>query len=471
MRFVLFMNALVLGFIAALMGLDALFYRATAHVFGPAFVLAGTLAALLALATANAPRELNRAQTFVLTASVWLTAAVAGALPLMLWGLSPVDAFFEAMSGVTTTGSTVMSGLDATPRGILLWRGVLQALGGIGFVVTAMALLPILRVGGMQLFRTESSDTGAREISTATGYAAATLGVYFGLIVACALAYDLGGMSGFDAAVHAMTTLSTGGYANYDASFGHFEAPFLQWAATFFMLAGGLPMVWYMRIQTRHTLRSEQVRMMLISVGLIIGAMTLWMIWANGRAPAEALRLVAFNVVSVVTTTGYATDDYLTWGPLAAVVFFLLTPVGGCTGSTAGGAKAMRWIIIFRALVARIRRIHYPHSVGRLRYEGQPLGDDVVASVMAFFAFYFGTVAALAVVLTINGLDLSTAVSGALTAVANVGPGVGEIIGPAGNFASLGDLDKLALAFGMFAGRLEMLTLFVLFLPRFWRSL
>lgn len=471
MLFVIFINAAVMLFVALLMSINALVYRETAGIFELSFWLSGVTGLALLLATMNAPRELRRGQTFLLTSSVWFTAAATGALPLLIWGLGPADAIFEAVSGITTTGSTVMSGLDDTPHGILMWRAVLQVLGGIGFVVTGMALLPILRVGGMQLFRTESSDKGARELATATGYAAATMAVYFGLIALCGLTYHLGGMSAFDAAVHALTTLSTGGFSNYDASFGHFTSPFLQWAGTFFMLAGGLPFAWYMRIYTRRTLRSEQVRMMLLSLAVVISAMTIWMVLANGFALWTALRLVAFNVISVVTTTGYATTDYLTWGPVMAVAFFLLTPVGGCTGSTAGGAKAMRWIIIFRALGERIRLMYYPHSVAVMRYEGRPVSDDVVSGVMSFFAFYFGTVAVLAIILSLSGLDLSTAVSGALTAVANVGPGVGDIIGPAGNFETLSGFDKLVLSFGMFAGRLEMLTLFVLLVPAFWREI
>lgn len=470
MNFVIFVNGAVILFAAVLMGLVALIFPATAEVFGLSFGMAASLGAMLMLVTWGRFGEILRAHTFLLTGTVWLSAAGAGALPLWLWQLSPMDAVFEAMSGITTTGSTVMSGLDSTPRGILMWRAILQAMGGVGFVVTGMALLPILRVGGMQLFRTESSDKGEKELRSATGFAVATLGIYLGLIGLAAVVYAIGGMSIFDAITHAMTTLSTGGYSNYDASFGHFESPFLQWAGTFFMLAGGLPFVWYIRVYTRRVFHSEQVAAMLWSLGVTIAVMTGYMLVMTDLNLFDALRKVSFNVVSVVTTTGYATEDYLAWGPVAAVVFFLLTPVGGCTGSTAGGAKAMRWIIFARLTAERIRSIHSPHRVTVTKFEGRPVSDDVLAGVMGFFFFYLATVAGIALVLGLSGLDISTAVSGALTAVANVGPGVGDTIGPAGNFATLSPFEKGVLAFGMYAGRLEMLTVFVLFTPAFWRE-
>jgi len=294
--------------------------------------------------------DLRVQDTFMLTATVWLTAAAFGALPLYMWSLSFSDAFFEAMSAVTTTGSTVMSGLDTTPHDILLWRGILQWLGGLGFIVTGMALLPILKVGGMQLFRTESSDKGDKELRNAAVFASATLQVYLCLMGVCALVYVAGGMGPFDAITHAMTTLSTGGYSGYDASFGHFQSPFLQWAGTFFMLCAGLPFVWFIRAARVRSLRSEQVHVYLVMLMVVIFLLTAWLVLARGFDTAEALRLVAFNVVSAVTTTGYATTDYTAWGSAAVVVFFLLTASGGCTGSTSGGAKMMRWIILARSL-------------------------------------------------------------------------------------------------------------------------
>ncbi len=472
MSFVVLINGLTMLFFAALMGVDAVLFPETGEVFGISALLVGLTGAALSLAgsTSTESSALHRMHTFMLTSSVWLTAAAAGAVPLAFWALSPVDAFFEAMSGITTTGSTVMSGLDGTPHGIILWRAVLQAVGGVGFIVTGIALLPILKVGGMQLFRTESSDKGEKELRNATLFASATLQIYLGLMGLCALVYLAGGMSPFDAVTHAMTTLSTGGYSGYDASFGHFTSPFLQWAGTLFMLLGALPFAWYIRVVYRGAFRSEQVTAMVWGLAVVIVALAFWLAIARDVPLLDALRMVAFNVVSVVTTTGYATTDYTLWGPVAVAAFFLLTAMGGCTGSTAGGVKAMRWLLLGRRVRVQIQHIVAPHRVVTVKYEGRPVEDDVLSGVVAFFVFFAATFLILSIVLTLFGLDLATATSGAMTALANVGPGVGEVIGPAGNFATLSDPVKLILVLGMFLGRLEMLTVFVLLTPMFWRE-
>ena len=470
MRFVSYVNGLVLQFFAALMALDAMIFHDTAGSFIVSALVVGGLGGLISLATQSTPEGLRRAHIFLLTTSVWLSAALAGAVPLAFWSLSGPDALFEAVSGITTTGATVMSGLDQTPRGVIFWRALLQGVGGVGFIVTGMALLPILRIGGMQLFRTESSDKGGKELRNAAGFASATLKVYLGLIAVCALVYAAGGMTAFDAITHAMTTLSTGGYSGYDASFGHFQSPFLQWACTLFMFLGALPFAWYIRVYYRGIYRSEQIEAMLWTLSLTILGLTLWLTMTRDMPPTEALRLVAFNVVSVVTTTGYATTDYTLWGPFAVAAFFMLTAVGGCTGSTAGGAKAMRWLLAWRAVIAQIKRIQSPNSITTIRYEGRRVEDDVINGVSSFFLFYFATFAVLSLALSLLGQDIQTATSGALTALANVGPGVGSIIGPAGNFATLNDPEKLVLTLGMLLGRLEMLTALVLLTPVFWRE-
>ncbi len=471
MSFVVFINGLVLMFFAGLMALDALLFPGTAGPFATAAVLVGLAGAAMSLATSSRAAKLHRLHTFLLTSTVWLTAALAGAVPLHLWSMPATDALFEAMSGITTTGSTVMSGLDTTPRGVILWRAMLQAVGGVGFIVTGIALLPILRVGGMQLFRTESSDKGEKELRNAAVFASLTLRIYLGLMVLCAFVYMAGGMSAFDAVTHAMTTLSTGGYSGYDASFGHFRSAFLQWSATLFMLLGALPFAWYIRAFFRRSLASEQVKMLVLTLAAVILGLSAWLVLTRDLALAEALRLVAFNVVSVVTTTGYATTDYTVWGPFAAAAFFVLTAVGGCTGSTSGGAKALRWVLFARSVTSQVRRIASPHRIARIHYEGRPVEDDVISGVIAFFVLFVLTFSALATTLTLLGLDVVTATSGALTALANVGPGIGDIIGPAGNFATIGDPAKLVLVAGMFLGRLEMMTVFVLLTPLFWREL
>ncbi len=471
MTFVVFINGLLILGMGALMLVDALLFASTRALFAESATLAMTVGGCLCLATLNRREPLDRLHSFFLTGTAWVTAAAAGALPLWAWGMSPVDAFFEAMSGITTTGSTVLTGLDHTAQGILLWRALLQWIGGVGFIVAGIALLPIMRVGGMQLFQTESSEKGDKELSSSARFAVATIWVYGGLTALCALVYMSGGMGRFDALAHALTTVSTGGYSTSDSSFGLFESAYLQWMATLFMLAGALPFVWYIRLMRRRRLYSEQVQGLVGMLAVVILGLTLWRMQTGGAPLFEALREVAFNTVSIVTTTGYATTDYTTWGPFAAAIFVCLTGVGGCTGSTAGGAKMMRWIVFLRSTNVQIRRIRSPHGVFPLHYEGNPLAPDVLSGVMTFFVFYGATILGLAVALALFGIDMTTALSGSLTAVANVGPGLGEIIGPAGTFATLPEGAKMLLAFGMYAGRLEMFTVYVMLLPLYWREL
>ncbi len=452
------------------MALLGLVFSDTRMVFLESALLVGSVGFLMSVAVSDRLSDVGRLHTFLLTASIWITGALAGALPLWLWQLTPTDAFFEAMSGITTTGSTVMTGLDTTAPAILLWRAILQWLGGVGFIVTGIAFLPILRVGGMQLFRTESSERGDKEMASAARFAAATVWIYLSLTALCIFFYVVGGMTGFEAIAHALTTVSTGGYSTSDASFGHFESAFLQWSGTVFMIAGALPFAWYIKVFKRHDFRNEQVYAILFFFAVTICILTLWRVLSANTPVLETLRLVTFNVVSVVTTTGYATTDYTTWGPFAVAAFFALTAVGGCTGSTAGGAKMMRWIIAIRRIQIQKTIVSSPSAVISARYEGRPVTPDVANGVVTFFVFYAATVVVLAIGLNFYGLDLETSISGALTAVANVGPGVGGTIGPAGNFATLPDGAKFLLCFGMYVGRLEMLTVYVLLTATFWRE-
>jgi trk system potassium uptake protein TrkH len=468
--FVIFTNAALMIAMGGLMGIVGLLFPDTRWVFLSSGLVVALTGGFVVLSVANRLRDFRTLHAFVLTGTIWITGAAAGAVPLWVWQLSPVDAFFESMSGITTTGSTVMTGLDGTAKGILLWRAILHGIGGIGFVVAGIAFLPILRVGGMQLFRTESSDRGDKEMASAAKLASATVWIYLGLIALCTAVYFGGGMTFFEAVCHALATLSTGGYTTSDSSFGYFQSPFLEWSATVFMLAGALPFAWYIRALNKGVFTSEQVRAFLIFLTVTISVMTVWRVATSDSGVHDALRQSAFNIVSVVTTTGFMSTDYLTWGPFAVVVFFFLTAVGGCTGSTAGGAKMMRWIIFGRFLRTSVRSIHSPNSVSVPQYEGKPVTPDVLSGVMMFFTFYVLTVGVLGVLLGLLGLDPVTAISGALTAVANVGPGVGPIIGPAGNFSTLPDSAKVVLSFGMYVGRLEIVTVYVLMTRRFWQA-
>ncbi len=429
----------------------------------------------LALGNAHSDIRLDQRHAFLLTAASWIGLSVVGALPFVIadTGMSFTDAFFETVSGLTTTGSTVMSDLDQLPRGILLWRALLQWVGGIGIIVMAVAILPFLNVGGMQLFRTESSDRSDKIMPKASAIATALVVVYGGLSAACAIFYWLGGMTPFEAIAHAMTTLSTGGYSTSDASIAHFASPAIEWTGTAFMLLGGLPFVLYIRMVQANRdwpWRTSQVGAMLAFVAISTACIAAWLSLEDGYAALDALRLAAFNVVSIVTTTGYATADYGTWGGFAVGLLFLLTVVGGCTGSTAGGIKIFRFQIAAMILRRHMRSLIYPHAVFVMTYDGKPLTDDIVRSVMIFIFTFVLTVIVIAVSLLGLGLDFVTAISGAATAVANVGPGFGPVIGPSGNFMSLSDPAKWLLAIGMLLGRLEFFTLLVVFMPSFWRT-
>lgn len=420
---------------------------------------------------------LSLRQAFLLTPFAWLSVAAFSALPFYFSDYGSVsgnitNAFFESMSGITTTGSTVLVGLEDAPPGMLLWRALLQWMGGIGIIGMAIAILPALGIGGMQLFRTESSDRSekvmprVRQIATALGL------VYLGLTTAAALSYWLAGMTVFEAVAHALTTISTGGYSTSDASFGNWEDNGIQWMATAFMLSGAIPFVLYVRFLSgdRKALWDRQVRTFLVFLFVVIASVGLWLAVSGQQDFEPAFRLAAFNTVSIVTTTGYATADYSLWGNAAIGLFFGLTFIGGCTGSTAGGIKIFRFEIMAIMLRSHFLRLLYPRGVFPASYSGKPVEDDVIGSVVVFFAVFFACYSAFTIALMALGLDFLTSASGAVTALANVGPGLGETIGPAGNFLTLPDTAKWLLSFGMILGRLELFTVLMLFVPQFWKG-
>jgi trk system potassium uptake protein TrkH len=431
---------------------------------------------LMALSCANAVREgLSIQQTFLLTTGVWFALPIFGALPFVLGATdsSYTDAFFEAMSGLTTTGSTVLSGLDEMPKGLLLWRGLLQWFGGIGIIVMAMVFLPELRVGGMQIFRSEGFDTMGKILPRATQISSSISTIYVSLTLACAGAYMLTGMNAFDATVHAMTTVATGGFANYDSSFGAFGAQ-AEYVAVVFMLLAALPFVRFVQMSTTRDMRpllaDSQIRVFLITALVLVLGMTFWRMTLQGGSGEPAFRKVMFNVVSILTGTGYASQDYGQWGGFAVILFFFVGLIGGCAGSTACSIKIFRYQLLFSSIRTQLRRIRSPNGVFYPRYEGRPVSDEVMSSVISFFVFFVVSMGVLAVILSLTGLDFITSLSGAATAIANLGPGLGDEIGPSGNFAGLNDTAKWVLSFAMLAGRLELLAVYALFTIRFWRA-
>lgn len=420
--------------------------------------------------------ELNVRQMFLLTTMAWTCLGLFSSLPLLLSSLDlrAADAVFESVSGITTTGSTVLSGLDQMPHIITFWRAQLQWMGGIGIIAMAVAILPFLSVGGMRLFRTESSDWSQKATPRALDLVRSLLLVYLVLSLLCFLAYLAGGMSLFDAVTHMASTVSTGGYSTHDASFGYFDSNLLQWIAVTFMLAGALPFVHFIRLLRGHrgSLFSDpQVRGLLRFLLITVLVLTAWKALTSGGASVlDDLTSVAFNVVSVVTTTGYASADYTTWGGLAVAAFFFLTFVGGCSGSTSGGIKIFRFQIGWLFFVTQLRTLVHPSMVKLIKYGGDPLPEDIVYSVVGFAMIFAAAFAGLTLLLALIGLDFVTAISAAATALTNVGPGLGDTIGPAGNFQPLPDTAKWLLCAGMIMGRLEIIGVLLLFAPTFWRA-
>lgn len=442
-----------------------------------AFVTAGFGAAFVGGACVVAYRPKGRLQidirqAFLITILGWIVVGVLAAFPFFYGGIDFTDALFESVSAITTTGSTVLTHLDGMAPGILLWRGILQWVGGIGIIAVAILILPLLRVGGMQLFKIESSDTSEEKAFTAMRTVLSLLTIYIVLTVACTILYIVFGMSTFDAVVHAMTTLSTGGYSTHDASFGYFQDLRLHWVATIFMVLGASPFVLYLRaIRGRRAalLLDQQVRVFIGFLAISSILMALWLMAQREIDFGRALTLTAFNITSVVTTTGFATEDYTTWGTGAVGAFLVLMFVGGCSGSTSGSIKIYRHIIVYSLVRNHVRRLFSPNRVIPLRFNGKKVPPDVTDSVLAFLAVFIATIAVFTLALSFMGLDIVTAYSATITAITNVGPGLGPIVGPAGNFASLPDAAKWILTFAMLAGRLEVLAMLVAFDPDFWR--
>lgn len=479
--FVIGLMAAVMGLLMFVpMGVDLLYDDRSWQAFAISGVVVTLIGGALATATYSPKPDLRARGAFVLTVFSWIVLAVLAALPFLLdpVRLSLTDALFEATSGITTTGATVLTGLDDLPKGILLWRAMLQWIGGIGIIVTAMAILPMLGIGGMQLFRLESSDVGEKILPRAQSIALTIAFIYLGLTTACAAAYIWTGMSPFNAVAHAMTTIATGGYSTSDASMGGFMDDGADIVCMVFMLLGALPFGVYMlmvrRGQIDAPLRDPQVRAFL-SVIVMLSLLVLAGMTAAGAQDSElgllhSLRLSAFNTISIVTGTGYATADYMSWGSLAVGAFFFFMFIGGCAGSTACSIKIFRYQVAIEALRIYLFRMPRPHAIAPMRYGGRPLPDTVVYSVLGYFFLFFITVAATASALSALGLDPVTAWSGAGSAVANVGPGLGDIIGPSGTYQSLPRGAKWILMTGMIVGRLEIITALVVLTPSFWRA-
>ena len=478
-RPVIFINGILLIILAAAMGVPALVDAVSGdsdwRVFAISALVSLFIGGGMALGARPAePQPLTIRQAFLLTATAWYLLSIFAALPFIFseLNLSLADSFFEAASGFTTTGSTVIVGLDHAPKGILLWRALLVWLGGIGIIVLAVAIMPILRIGGMQLFKMESSDRSDKVKPRIAQVASAIIMVYVIFTVLIAIALWLTGMTVFEAICHSFAVLGTGGFSTSDQSMAKWSAA-THWVAIVGMLLGGMPFALFVTPWKHNRwpfLHDSQVRWFLNFVGFFSLLLAFWQWAVNDMEAGEALTHATFNVISVVTTSGFASSDYNSWGGFPQVVFFILIFIGGCTGSTSGGVKIYRWEVLFKLAAVHIKRLLHPHGIFVVDFNRRPIPQNILDSVLGFVAVFFLTFALFALILTVAGMDLISAISGSAQALANVGPGLGPIIGPAGNYQNVPELAKWIMAFEMILGRLELFTVIVLFTRSFWRE-
>lgn len=414
-------------------------------------------------------------QAFVMTTGVWILLVFFGSIPYLLSGAVPTftDAFFESMSGLTTTGSTVITDLHTLPPGILLWRGIQQWLGGLGIIVMAVAVLPMLQIGGMQLFKIEAFDTAEKIMPRATQISGSLTLVFIAITALCMICYSLAGMNILDAIVHGMTTVATGGFSNSDASMGFFDSNTILAICVVFMWLGSIPFILYvqaMRGKPADLWQNSQVRVFFCVIAFCTLIAYLLNNQIEGLPGEDRFMDAIFNVTSVITGTGYSSTDYGQWAMGSNAFFFTIMFIGGCAGSTSCGIKIFRFQILFEAILQHLKRIFYPNGIFTLRFNGKKIEDNAASAVMNFFAVYFLLFGVFAILLNMTGLDFLTSMSAAGTAISNVGPGLGNTIGPASTFKELNDTAKWILSAAMLVGRLELFTVLVLLMPRFWRT-
>jgi len=475
----IFVVGLLLATLAVVMCVPAIADFAYGHpdwqVFAVSAAMTFFVGVTMALTSKTRDMKLTIRHAFMITTTSWMAMTLFASLPFAFSELDMgfTDAVFEAMSGITTTGSTVISGLENAPPGILLWRSLLQWLGGIGIIVMGIAVLPMLQVGGMQLFRMESSDQSDKAMPRAAQIASAIGVIYLLLTIIWVGFYWVAGMTGFDAISHAMTTIATGGFSNHDESFAYFDSAMIEYIAAAGMLVGALPFILYLRALQGDMLavvNDSQVQWFLVFVAGVIVTTCGWLVLEVGEDPLNALRLATFNIVSIVTGTGYATDDYSIWGSFSPVIFFFIMFIGGCSGSTTCGIKVFRFQVLYAAARTQIHHLLQPHGVFIPYFNNRPISEEIIISVLSFFFMWFFTFALLTLGLSLLGLDFVTAFSSAATSIANVGPALGPVAGPTGNFVSFPDAAKWLMAGGMLLGRLELFTVIVMLSRSFWRS-
>ena len=430
---------------------------------------------LFFLSNLNHDKKLNLHQAFLLTALSWLTIAVFGSLPFIFstLNLTITDAFFESMSGITTTGSTIIANLEQAPKAILLWRAMLQWLGGIGIIVMAITLMPIMNVGGMQLFKISSNDSSEKILPKSKEIALRLIYVYLSLTTLCLITYKIFGMNFFDSFTHSMTTIATGGFSNYNDSIGHFNSLPIEISSMIFIILGSLPFIAYIKFlngDKKIFTTDVQIKSFIKIIFYSIIILFIYLIIHNGDISKVNIRAISFNVISILTGTGYVTGEFDGWGNFPLIFFLTLMFIGGCAGSTTCGIKIFRIQILYLFIINQLKKIIYPRGIFVIKYDKNNVDEKFMASIISFIFLYLVIFFLITAFLSLSGLDFITSISGAATSISNVGPGLGSVIGPSGNFSSMPDLSKWILSLGMILGRLELFAILVLFLPSFWRN-
>tara|TARA_B100001057_G_scaffold332424_1_gene332808 strand:+ start:9 stop:1448 length:1440 start_codon:yes stop_codon:yes gene_type:complete len=464
---------IILGIFMLIPIIVQFFYGEIDSSFFGASIVTIIFGTLFFLSNLDHDKKLTLQQAFLLTALSWISIAIFGSLPFIFSSIefSFTNAFFESMSGITTTGSTIISNLESMPKGILLWRALLQWLGGIGIIIMAITLMPIMNVGGMQLFKISNNDSSEKILPKSQEIAIKLILIYSSLTALCAISYKILGMNFFDSLTHSMTTIATGGFSNYNDSIGFFNSFSIEISAMIFIILGSLPFISYIKflsgdkkifffdIQIKTFIKIILISIIILSIYLII----------NDSLQLD-LRSVFFNVISILTGTGYVNAQFDNWGAFPLILFLILMFIGGCAGSTTCGIKIFRVQILYSFIINQLKKIIYPKGVIVLKYNQNPVDNKFIASIISFIYMYLVIFFVMSALLSLSGLDFITAISGAATSISNVGPGLGSIIGPNGNFSSLPDISKWILSVGMILGRLELFAILVLFLPSFWRN-
>ena len=466
---------IILGISMIIPILTQIIYSQIDSSFISASIISIIFGVLFFLSNIDHDKNLSLQQAFLLTALSWLSIAVFGSLPFIFSSLelTITDAFFESMSGITTTGSTILTNLEQTPKAILLWRAMLQWLGGIGIIVMAITLMPIMNVGGMQLFKISSKDSSEKILPKSKEIAMRLIYVYLVLTTLCALTYKFFGMNFFDSLTHSMTTIATGGFSNYDESIGYFNSLSIEISSMIFIILGSLPFIAYIKFLNGNKkifISDIQIKSFIKIIFFSIVILFIYLVIQNKGISQVNIRVIFFNVISILTGTGYVTGEFDGWGSFPLIFFLALMFIGGCAGSTTCGIKIFRIQILYHFIINQLKKIIYPKGIFIVKYDKKNVDDKFMASIISFIYLYLIIFFLITAFLSLSGLDFITAISGAATSISNVGPGLGTMIGPNGNFSSLPDVSKWILSLAMIMGRLELFAILVLFLPSFWRN-